>query len=207
MTLHDNAYAAFMLDYAAGALAPAERLAADIHRVLSVEGYCTASVLETAGGALLEAMPCAPVTGGAQMAAGEAEVVRAGRAGLDARLAPFLEADLLALRWRRPVFGVQTLPAGTPMASLLRLDPGDHAPRHGHGRRDVTVVLRGCFADEYGVYERGDLAFAEPGLEHTPRAVGDEPCVCLLAREAGRPLRGFLGLFGWGGEAGCGETG
>jgi putative transcriptional regulator len=85
-----------------------------------------------------------------------------------------------------------------PMASMLRLDPGERAPGHGHGRRDVTVVLCGAYADEFGVYERGDLAFAEPGMKHEPRAIGDEPCVCLLATEAGRPLRGFFGLFGWG---------
>jgi putative transcriptional regulator len=90
---------------------------------------------------------------------------------------------------------MKTLPAGLPLANLLRLDPGERAPAHCHGRRDVTVVLTGSFADQFGVYERGDLAFAEPGIRHEPRAVGSEPCVCFLATEPGRPLRGFLGLL------------
>ena len=84
------------------------------------------------------------------------------------------------------------------MASLLRLDPGETAPAHHHGRRDVTVVLAGTYADEFGQYERGDIAFAEPGMRHKPRAVGDRTCVCLLATESGKPLSGLLGLFGWG---------
>ena len=193
MTLQDNAYAAFMLDYAAGALSPAEKLAADLHRALSAKGGQNASMLDAVGGALLErAKPS------------RAEYFDASRLGsqasdaaVDPRLDPFLKRDLLALRWRKNIFGVKTLPTGTPMAQLLRLDPDEHAPSHHHGRRDVTVVLAGIYADEFGRYERGDIPFAEPGMKHQPRAVGDETCVCLLATESGKPLSGLLGLFGW----------
>jgi putative transcriptional regulator len=192
MTLHDNAYAAFMLDYAAGALAPAERLAADLHVVLSRHGGRSGRMVDAVGGAMLEqARPeRSTFSDGIRLD-------RTDRREIDSsRLDPFIKRDLLALRWRRNIFGVKTLPAGIPMASLLRLDPGERAPGHGHGRRDVTVVLRGSFADEFGVYETGDLAFAEAGMKHQPRAVGDAPCVCFLATEPGRPLRGFLGQFG-----------
>lgn len=194
MTLHDNAYAAFMLDYATGALSPAERLAADLHRVLSREGGSSGRMVEAVGGALLERTKPAP--------ASYFDTQKLGEMGQSerhpTRLDPFLKRDLLALPWRRNIFGVKTLPAGIPMASLLRLDPGERAPAHGHGRRDVAVVLCGTFADQFGVYERGDLAFAEPGMKHEPRAVGDRPCVCLLASEPVRPMRGFLGQFGIG---------
>jgi predicted ChrR family anti-sigma factor len=197
MTLHDNAYAAFMLDYVAGSLSPAERLAGDVHRAISPAGSRTARMLEAAGGMLLEGMAGQPVGTSASVVVARRGQDEAPVQPGDNRLAPYLEPGLLDLPWRRSLFGVQTRPTGVPMASLLRLDPGDHAPSHGHGRRDVTVVLLGSFADEYGVYERGDLAFAEPGLKHAPRAVGDSPCVCLIATEAGRPLSGFFGLFGW----------
>jgi len=196
MTLHDNAYAAFMLDYAAGALSPAERLAADLHRALSRNGRRNGRLMDALGGALLECAPPAPAGYFDTIRLGEPYRGEAGTSRLD----PYLNCDLVALKWRRSIFGVKTLPTSTPMASLLRLDPGERAPAHGHGRRDVTVVLRGTYADEFGAYERGDLAFAEPGMKHEPRAVGDEICVCLLATEAGRPLRGFLGLFGWAGR-------
>jgi putative transcriptional regulator len=196
MTLHDNAYAAFMLDYAAGVLSPAERLAADLHRALSREGSRNRGLLDALGGVLLERAPPSSAGYFDTIRLGEPDRVEAGPSRLD----PYLNRDLVALKWRKSLFGVKTLPTGTPMASLLRLDPGERAPAHAHGRRDVTIVLRGTYADEFGVYERGDLAFAEPGMKHEPRAVGGEICVCLLATEAGRPLRGFLGLFGWGGR-------
>jgi putative transcriptional regulator len=196
MTLHDNAYTAFMLDYAAGALSPAERLAADLHRALSLSGRRNGRLMDALGGVLLERAPPSPAGYFDTIRLGEPDEGKASPSHLD----PYLNRDLVALKWRRSLFGVKTLPTGTPMASLLRLDPGERAPAHGHGRRDVTVVLRGTYADEFGVYERGDLAFAEPGMKHEPRAVGDEICVCLLATEAGRPLRGFLGLFGWAGR-------
>lgn len=189
MRLYENTYSAFMLDYASGALSPAERLAGDLHVTLSREGRSMRRMLDTLGGLLLER-------------AGPSETPRMGDPGSRAagggapsHLAPYLGQDLLERRWRKSIFGLKTLPTNTPMASLVRLDPGERAPEHGHGRRDVTVVLRGSFADSYGVYETGDLAFAEPGMRHDPRAVGGDPCVCLIATEPGRPIMGFLGLF------------
>lgn len=199
MTLHDNAYASFMLDYAAGALSPAERLAGDLHLALSRDGRRNDRLMSALGGALLEQVQPAP---SGYFHAARLDRVEAGpldkREAAPSSLDPFLNRDLIALKWRKNIFGVKTLPTGVPMASLLRLDPGERAPGHGHGRRDVTVVLRGTYADEFGVYERGDLAFAEPGMKHEPRAVGDETCVCLLATEEGKPLQGLLGLFGLG---------
>ena len=200
MTPQDNAYAVFMLDHAAGRLPPAESLVADLHRALSAAGRSYAGMLDSAGGALLESVepefmavgPMYPNTGDS----GKQEAP-AGTIPLS-RLAPYLEGDLLALRWRRDIVGVPTCRTSIPMARLLRLDPGERAPGHSHGRRDVTVVLQGAFADENGVYEKGDLAFAMPGLRHQPRAVGVEPCVCMVATERGRPIRGLLGLFGIG---------
>lgn len=191
MTLQDNAYAAFMLDHAAGRLSPAEFLVAELHRALSPEGRKLAGMLDCAGGEALERM--APAGTGAARPMSE----RAATTHKDP-LAPWLERDLLALPWRRTLFGVQELRTDMPMTTLLRLNPGERAPAHSHGRRDVTVVLQGAFADEFGLYNRGDLAFAGPGLKHEPRAVGDQPCVCLIATERGRPVRGLLGLFGIG---------
>jgi putative transcriptional regulator len=197
MTLHDNAYASFMLDYAAGALTPAERLVADLHRILSREGGRNGQMMDALGGALLERTPPQPAQ---YLDASRLNGALKGEAG-PSHLDPFINRDLVALKWRKSIFGVKTLPTGTPMASLLRLDPGERAPAHGHGRRDVTVVLCGTYADEFGLYERGDLAFAEPGMKHEPRAVGDQICVCLIATEPGKPLLGFLGLFGLGHSA------
>ncbi len=194
MSLHDNAYASFMLDYAAGLLPPAEQLVGDLHRALSREGGRNARLLEALGGTMLEGLssPDGETPDAARL--GQPE----GRRRRSTRLDPYLRRDLIAMKWRKNIWGVKTASTDVPMASFLRLDPGERAPAHGHGRRDVTVVLCGAYADDFGVYERGDLAFAEPGMKHEPRAVGEETCVCLLATEAGRPILGFIGLFGWG---------
>lgn len=196
MTPQDNNYAAFMLDHAARRLPPAELLVADLHTALSPEGRQYAGMLDSAGGALLESVD-PEFIGVGPMNTGEQEAP-AGVSPPSSRLAPYLEGDLLALPWRRDLVGVPTYRTIIPMARLLRLDPGERAPGHSHGRRDVTVVLQGAFADENGVYQKGDLAFAMPGLRHQPRAVGVEPCVCMVATERGRPVRGLLGLFGIG---------
>ncbi len=198
MHLHDNIYSAFMLDYAAGALPPAERLAADLHRTLSTHGRRNAAVLDAVGGAFLERAKGESLAKSSVNSIPERAPEDRAAAPVDPRLVRFINTDLISLPWRRNLFGVMTLRTDLPLANLLRLDPGERAPQHGHGRRDVTVVLVGTFADEFGVYERGDLAFAEPGMKHEPRAVGDKPCVCLIAAEPGRPLLGFLGMFGFG---------
>ena len=193
MTLDDNAYAAFMLDYASGALSPAERLAAELHRKLCRQGRHNAQMVDAVGGKLLEE------TSLLTQSVAEPDLKAPGPKKSHATQHLFeslLEGEkLLDLPWRRDLFGLQTLPAGLPLASLLRLDPGERAPAHAHGRRDVAVVLTGAFADQFGVYELGELAFAEPGMRHQPRAVGGRSCVCFLATEPGKPVQGFIGLL------------
>lgn len=193
---HDNAYAAFMLDYASGALSPAERLAAELHRSLSPKGERQARLAESLGGAMLESGGVAPVAALAPLQV-EPEAGRPAAARRETpELAMLSSADLMAMDWRRDLFGMWVCKLPTPNTHLLRLNPGEHAPHHSHGRRDVTLVLRGSYSDEYGQYERGDLAFAEPGMKHTPEALGDETCICFIATESGKPILGFLGLFG-----------
>jgi predicted ChrR family anti-sigma factor len=175
----DNQYAAFMLDYASGALSRGEALAASLHCALSRRGAVSARLFDAIGGRLLEGLDeTRDMSGGAGTVA-----LAPSRTRPERDLSPYLDQDLLALKWRRNMFGMQSRPTEEPSVTLMRLDPGQRAPGHGHGRRDVTVVLQGSYADEYGVYKRGDIAFAEPGMRHQPRAIGDAPCVCLIAEE------------------------
>src|SRR6185503_6457147 len=104
MTLHDNAYAAFMLDYAAGALSPAERLAADLHRALSSNGRRNGSLLDALGGALLERAPPSPAGYFDTLRLGEPHDGEAGPSRRD----PYLNRDLATLKWRKNLFGVRT---------------------------------------------------------------------------------------------------
>ncbi|MBI1340906.1 cupin domain-containing protein [bacterium] len=199
MNTRDESYTTFMLDYAIGALSPAERFAADLHVALSPEGASFVGIWDAIGGAVLER---AEVAEGGDLTG--LSVQFSERAGEDGRAAGdefdlLLEGDLLALNWRKSIFGVQHRRSTVRGAELLRLDPGSWAPRHDHARRETTLVLRGAFSDEHGRYEVGDLAFCEPGIVHRPVVVGDEPCVCLVAREDLPALPGLLGAIGLGG--------
>ena len=43
------------------------------------------------------------------------------------------------------------------------------------------VLVHGAFADASGEYGPGDVAEGDVGLEHQPRALGRQACVCLAA--------------------------
>lgn len=192
------AYSDLMLDYAAGGLSPGERLAVELHRALSASGALEAAMLDASGGALLEELAPTHIAA-PPVPSDAARPSSKRRPGEEVGLpvsAGLLAHDLLALDWKRTIFGVREAKTGVPHTRLLRLDPGEKAMAHHHGLRETTVVLRGSFADEMGTYSVGDLAVIPPGVKHRPRIVGDEPCVCLLATEPGPGWVEFLGLLG-----------
>lgn len=191
----DNQYAAFLADFTAGRLSDGERLAARLHCAISEEGARNLLALEAAGGALIEAGPSAAVSRAVDPEAAGPDQTGDASEAVD-WVHHYAAGDLMGGPWRRSLFGVRTRRTHLPTASLLRLDPGKRAPRHSHGAPDVTVVLRGAFADPWGEYRRGDLAFASAGDRHAPEVIGDEACICLIATPEGRPLvdvRGWLG--------------
>ncbi len=184
--IENNQYAAFLADFAAGRLSEGERLAARLHFALSDDGADNARMLDVIGGAALERLQAAVIGDADHPGDREGEFATAERSGSD-WIAHYASADLLALKWRRNLVGVRTRPTHLPTATLLRLEPGENAPRHSHGASDVTVVLQGAFADDWGEYHRGDLAFADAGDRHAPATIGNETCVCLVATSKGRP--------------------
>ena len=70
---------------------------------------------------------------------------------------------------------------------LLRIPAGKPVPEHGHGGRELTLVLSGSFSDSTGRFSRGDLEDADETLEHQPIAGEEEDCICLAVTDA--PLR------------------
>ncbi|WP_236638440.1 cupin domain-containing protein [Mangrovicoccus ximenensis] len=86
--------------------------------------------------------------------------------------------------WRPMGMGVrQSILAETAGASvrLLSIPPGAAVPDHGHRGMEMTLVLQGAFEDEFGQYRRGDIEVADEEVEHMPRVIGDETCICLAA--------------------------
>ena len=76
--------------------------------------------------------------------------------------------------------------------SLHRIQAGSSVFEHDHNGEEVTLVLKGSFSDEDGMYQQGDFIVKKPGEVHRPMAAKNEDCVCLVVQAA--PVK-FTGFF------------
>jgi putative transcriptional regulator len=75
---------------------------------------------------------------------------------------------------------------------LLRIAPGRTLPMHGHSGSELTLVLKGAYRDENGLYGPGDLDEEDDQTSHQPLVVGDEPCICLASIEGTLKMRSWI---------------
>ena len=75
---------------------------------------------------------------------------------------------------------------------LMRIRPNTAIPEHSHNGSEYTLVLTGGFSDHTGHFLRGDVAIADPSVQHRPVADANEDCICLAVTDA--PLR-FTGTI------------
>ncbi len=75
---------------------------------------------------------------------------------------------------------------------LLRIKPGGSIAKHDHLGEEYTVILKGAFSDESGVYGPGDFLLRKPQEQHTPVATRDTECICLIMQEAPLQFTGWL---------------
>lgn len=183
--MNTPAYDALLMDHATGARSPARRLLVETHLRLRPAARARLSTVEAAGGALLEGLTPEAVATPLRIddrlpdARGDDAGFREARALVAA--AAHGEPDNLNWRWRAPAMRELRLPVSG--ASLLRLGGGHAAPMHGHTGEELTLVLRGAYADATGVYAPGDIAFADVDLDHAPYVPEGGACVCLVATE------------------------
>ena len=57
-------------------------------------------------------------------------------------------------------------------------------PAHGHAGPEATVVLEGGLLDDGRTYRRGDIAFCDETVEHSPEVVGADACLYLVVASA-----------------------
>ncbi len=76
--------------------------------------------------------------------------------------------------------------------ALQKIKAGAKVPTHTHRGNELTVVLKGSFSDELGVYHAGDYIARDPSHHHSPTAMQNEDCICLTVLDA--PMR-FTGPF------------
>ncbi|MBB5519686.1 ChrR family anti-sigma-E factor [Amphiplicatus metriothermophilus] len=197
--------------YAAGALDEARAVVIATHLDLCDACRAAARDFEALGGVCLEAAEPAPMKEGALerfwLRAGGARAERAPAStraandfdlGLARPLSAYLKGGLDAVQWRRIGPGMEQCVLDAQgyrkgVLRLLKIAPGVRLPKHSHGGEELTLILRGAYEDEIGEFRRGDLADLDDEDTHSPCAIGEEPCVCLIAASA--PLR-FKGLAG-----------
>lgn len=76
--------------------------------------------------------------------------------------------------------------------SLHKISAGGKVMSHDHRGMEYTLVLKGSFSDEDGVYQVGDFLLRQPGEEHTPAAASNRDCICLTVVEGPVRFTGWL---------------
>jgi putative transcriptional regulator len=111
-------------------------------------------------------------------------------------LRAYVARHLGAPNWRTILPGIKQcrIPGDARAdASFLRCRPGSAIPAHTHGGLEAVLVLQGGFSDAHGHYVRGDIAVADPTIDHRPVADPDEECIIFIVQEAQLKLTGPFG--------------
>ena len=191
-----------LLEFAIGALNAHRALVVGAHVQACRDCAAEVAVNEAIGGALLSALPPAPMDEDAlPRALARIERPVPARAAPvpapDWELAPALavEAARKRRRWAAP--GVWVAPVtGGPFGRrsyLLGIGPGIAVPRHTHRGAEMVCVLKGSFEDRGAVYRPGDFCESGESVEHQPRVTKDGECVCFVAVDASLVARDWVG--------------
>ena len=198
MTIRHHPSETTLISYAAGALPAAIAGLVACHATLCPECRPKIRRLKIVGALLLETIEAEP--------AGETEVSRAVSRFAQTNIVPMPRADRpsdpmlpapLALYlgmtsdeipWKTLVRGLRQykvrLPKGSGEIRLLRARPRLRLPKHSHRGMELTMVLKGAYRDETGEYHRGDVSDLHVDIEHQPKVMSDDECICIVASEA-----------------------
>jgi putative transcriptional regulator len=104
-----------------------------------------------------------------------------------------------SLKWQKISSALKTarLVAGQDEyeVAFQRIGRGGKVVEHDHRGLEVTLVLKGSFSDEKGVYAEGDFLVRNPGDVHRPTATENQDCLCLSVVAAPVKVTGFLGTL------------
>ena len=203
---------ALLTDYTVGSLSVAPAVSVTTHLKYCQQCRDTVGSLKQLGGALLcEAEP-AQVSNDLlsqtldRLDADESEMALAEGAseihefeltdelkGIPEYLNQFLPRN--GLNWRKLSSSVTVAPISVGETryelALHKICAGGQTPVHDHNGVEYTVVLKGSFSDEDGMYNEGDFLIREPGDVHRPFATQHEDCICLSVLEAPIRLKGL----------------
>lgn len=200
MTVHHHPEDDLLFSYAAGSLAESWSLAIAAH--LSHCPTCRGQIelAESVGGALLQDGPVeqmAPdaldhvldaISGVEREATIAVALSSAPVPILPKPLRDYIGGDIEDVPWQRLGKDADQYLIETgddeAQARLLRIRAGRPVPSHGHGGRELTLVLSGQFEDELSSFGPGDLEDVDEQTVHKPVAGFGEDCICLAVTDA-----------------------
>lgn len=192
-----------LLAFAAGTLSPPESVVVATHLALRPQTRAWADLGEAVGGAVLEDLEPIALDSRARdvvlarLDAPSPPTTPSPPKGADPSLPePLRHFALGPWRWLGPGVHVRDVLGprdGDCRVILLRIAPGQCAPRHTHGGIELTCVIDGAYATEDGVFSAGDFEEADRSVTHQPRVVSVEPCLCVAALDGQIVLPGRLG--------------
>lgn len=208
MSIRHHPSDALLVDHAAGSLGPARAMVVATH--VHACSHCQARVAaaEAAGGALLEDLPGAPMAPDAlDLALARLEqpesIPSPPRDRTQAphpkdwiRVPPEVAEAAARKRWVAPGVWVAPIDTGTPggpLSYLLRVGQGMRMPQHTHDGAELTLVLKGAFMDGSDHFGPGDVSEVDGEVDHSPKIMGGEECVCLVACDNRLIVRDWLG--------------
>ncbi|HTF95933.1 MAG TPA: ChrR family anti-sigma-E factor [Cellvibrio sp.] len=112
-------------------------------------------------------------------------------------LEKYLPAPMEELQWHKQTKEISKFNLSELMnvkgfqVALQKIKAGARVPTHTHNGFEYTVILRGGFSDELGVYHAGDFIARDTTHIHSPTALQNEDCICLTV------LSGPLKFVGW----------
>lgn len=188
--------------YAAGNLPEAFNLIIATHVSLCDQCRATVESFDALGGAVLDKAETVPMSQDslaltlARLDAPAPIATPKRRAGtFPAPLQDYLDGDLEDVVWRAVGLGVKQSVLATSKeatARLVLIPAGVEIPDHSHEGTEMTLVLKGAYEDDGGIFARGDIDVADGSVHHTPVALMGEDCVCLAVTEAPLKFKSFL---------------
>ena len=196
-----------LLAFAAGTLSAPEAVVVATHLALRPETRVWTDLAHEIGGAVLDDLEPAPLeTTALDHALARLEqdetpapspLPQAPRLHADPSLPAVLAGfDLGPWRWLGPGVQVRNVLGprdGDCRVFLLKIAPGQCAPKHTHGGVELTCVISGAYETANGVFGPGDFEEADETVTHQPRVVSPEPCLCIAALDGQIRLPGRLG--------------
>jgi putative transcriptional regulator len=191
-----------LMGYAAGVLPQAFDLVVATHVSLNDDARARLHTYEAVGGAVLDEIEEAELADDSlertlAKISGMSPVIQKSSDGavFPAPLRTVVGGDADAVNWKNLGMGAKQCVLqsdGDATARLLFIPAGHAMPQHTHRGMEITLVLKGAFRDEEGVFSRGDIEVADQEVDHTPIAEPGEDCICLVATDARLKFNGFL---------------